>query len=184
MRDVIERVMRSFALHAPGDALLVIKNHPLDMGLVAYARHIHKMTGRFDLAERIVYLESGNLETILKHATGAVTVNSTVGNVALGLGCPTLPLADPIYHMRGLTHPGELDGFWQEPTPPDATLFQHFRRTVIHTVQINGGFYCRGGIELAVDSATRVLEADQSPLERLLCQTQPQKQLPRRLVAS
>ena len=185
MRDVIERVMRSFALHAPGDALLVIKNHPLDMGLVAYAKHIRTLSDRFELGGRVVYLESGNLEAILKQATGAVTVNSTVGNVALGLGCPTLPLADPIYRMRGLTHPGELDGFWQAPTPPDAALFHHFRRTIVHAVQINGGFYCRGGIELAVASATRVLEADQSPLERLLCPMQPHHTQPRkRLVTS
>ena len=174
MQQVIERVMKSFAQYAPSTAQLVIKNHPLDMGLTNYSHQIRKLSHRFGLKDRVIYLESGNLENILRHASGTVTVNSTVGNVALGFGCPTLAMADPIYHMPGLTHQGSLDEFWQSPTPPDATLFQHFRRAIIHATQINGGFYCRGGIELAMENATRVLEADQSPLERLLCETHPQ----------
>jgi len=173
MRQAIAHVMRSFAHHAPSDAVLVVKNHPLDMGLVDYARHIRRLSREYDLQGRVVYLESGNLEAILEHAAGTVTVNSTVGNVALRLGCPTLALADPIYRLAGLTHPGGLDGFWQAPTPPDRQLFQAFHRTVIHAAQINGGFYCRQGIRLAADNAARLLAADLSPLERLLCQTHP-----------
>lgn len=173
MKEVIERVMIAFARFAPSDAQLVIKNHPLDMGLSNYAGLIRKLSCRFGLEDRILYLESGNLEAILRHAHGTVTVNSTVGNVALGFSCPTLALADPIYHMPGLTHQGDLEGFWHSPTPPDVALFQHFRRVVIHAVQINGGFYCRGGIELAAANATRILEAEQSPLEQLVCEAQP-----------
>nr|WP_298410296.1 capsular biosynthesis protein [uncultured Halomonas sp.] len=170
MRGLIERAMHSFARHAPSDSLLVIKNHPLDMGLVDYARHIRRLTKELALESRVVYLESGNLEAILKQAAGTVTVNSTVGNVALGVGCPTLALADPIYRMPGLTHCGDLDGFWRAPIPPDPRLFEQFRRIVIHTTQINGGFYCRDGIAMTVENATGILEAEQSPLERLLCQ--------------
>ena len=47
-------------------------------------------------------------------------------------------------------------------------LFGHFRNTVIHTTQVNGGFYSREGIELAVENCWRVLEQDCSPLEELL----------------
>jgi hypothetical protein len=32
-----------------------------------------------------------------------------------------------------------------------------FRNTVIHTTQVNGGFYCRAGIRMAVDNCRRCL---------------------------
>jgi capsular polysaccharide export protein len=39
---------------------------------------------------------------------------------------------------------------------------------LIHTTQINGGFYSAPGIELAVMNSVRVLESSRSPLEALL----------------
>ncbi|GHE20528.1 capsule biosynthesis protein [Halomonas urumqiensis] len=168
MQEVMDRVMGSFAEHAPSDALLCIKNHPLDMGLSHYARCIRKLQRYYGLEGRIVYLESGNLNVLLKHAAGTVTVNSTVGIVSLHHKTPTMALSDPIYHMAGLTFQGELDEFWHQPPKPDARLYRCFRDTVIHATQLNGGFYCQPGIELAVENASRVLEAERSPLEKLL----------------
>ena len=43
---VIETVMKSFSAHAPESARLVIKNHPLDTGLVDYARLIEELERR------------------------------------------------------------------------------------------------------------------------------------------
>ena len=45
MLEVIECVMGSFARHAAVDAKLVIKNHPLDLGLVNYSRVIRAPGG-------------------------------------------------------------------------------------------------------------------------------------------
>ena len=168
MREVMDRVMGSFAEFAPSDALLCIKNHPLDMGLSDHAGAIRHLERYYDLEGRIVYLESGNLNTLLKRAAGTVTVNSTVGIVSLEHRCPTLALSDPIYNMAGLTWQESLDEFWQSPQAPDATLFRSFHDTVMHATQVNGGFYCRRGIELAVENAASRLTAEQSPLEALL----------------
>jgi capsular polysaccharide export protein len=168
MQEVIDRVMGSFAEHAPADALLCIKNHPLDMGLVDYAGIIRDRERFYGLAGRIVYLESGNLNRLLKRAAGTVTVNSTVGIVSLEHRCPTLALSDPIYNLAGLTYQESLDEFWQRPPPPDEQLFRCFHNTVMHATQLNGGFYCRRGIDLAVENAARVLTAERSPLESLL----------------
>lgn len=38
----------------------------------------------------------------------------------------------------------------------------------MHTVQLNGGYYCDTGIELAIDNVAARLEATISPLEALL----------------
>ena len=100
--------------------------------------------------------------------SGTVTVNSTVGALSLGLSCPTIALSDPIYSLPGLTFQGQLDDFWQGRTLPDAELFRRFRNTVIHTTQVNGGFYCRDGIALAVEGSRRLLASPRSPLEELL----------------
>jgi capsular polysaccharide export protein len=138
------------------------------MGLVDYPVVIRNLENRFGLSGRICYLESGNLEALLRAARGTVTVNSTVGGLALGLACPTIALSDPIYNLKGLTFAGPLDAFWTEGTPPDAELYRCFRTTVIHSTQINGGFYSRQGIDLAVRNALAPLTADRSPLEVLL----------------
>jgi len=167
MAEVMEYVMSSFAAHAPGDSQLVIKNHPLDAEWRGHAADVARLAREFDLAGRVHYLESGNLELLLAHARGIVTVNSTAGGVALGLGCPTVALSDPIYNLPGLTWQGALDDFWGRGEPPDAELFRRFRKAVIHCTQINGGFYTREGIELAVNNAARVLTAESSPLERM-----------------
>jgi capsular polysaccharide export protein len=169
MAEAIAYVVESFARYAPADANLLIKNHPLDMGLVNYGKIINKLINRFDLAGRVHYVETGNLSLILRHAQGLVTVNSTVGAVGLDLGCPTITLSDPIYNLPGLCFQGALDQFWTELVKPDAELFRRFRNTVIHTTQVNGGFYCCRGIDLAVRNSLRLLEPDQSPLEELLC---------------
>jgi capsular polysaccharide export protein len=168
MTGVMELVMESFARHTPVETRLLIKNHPLDMGLVNYPVVIRELSDRFGLSGRVDYMETGDLETLLRHALGVVTVNSTVGALSLGLNCPTIALSDPIYNLPGLTFQGGLDDFWRERPLPDAELFRRFRNTVIHTTQVNGGFYCRKGIELAVENSLRMLEPERSPLEEML----------------
>lgn len=168
MTEVMAFVMASFAAHAPGDARLVIKNHPLEMGASDYPQIIAQLQHRYALDGRVDYLETGDLMILLKHALGVVTVNSTVGGLSLQLGCPTITLSDPIYNVAGLTFQGRLDDFWRARVAPDAALFQAFRNTVIHTTQVNGGFYSDAGIALAIDNSMRFLLPDRSPLESLL----------------
>ena len=111
---------------------------------------------------------SGNLDVLLTNASGCVTVNSTVGIVALEQGTPTVTLSDPIYNLPGLTFQGPLDDFWMSRIPPDAEFVGLFRRVVMQATQVNGGFYCRPGIDLAVEHSSRILTAQRSPLEALL----------------
>lgn len=168
MSEVIDYVAESFARLAPVDSHLAIKNHPLDMGLMNYAHIVRELASRYGLEGRIHFFEDGDLAALVKYARGVVTVNSTAGMVAVEHGTPTLTLSDPIYNLPGLTFQGNLDAFWHDAMPPDAEFFRCFRRVVFKATQINGGFYSRQGIELAVMNASRVLTAAQSPLELLL----------------
>jgi capsular polysaccharide export protein len=158
VREAIERVMRSLAEHAPADASLVIKNHPLDTGLVEYRRFVQQLAATLDLTGRIVYIEAGHLPTLLEHARGVIVVNSTVGLSALHHRRPLMALGDAIYKMQGMTWGGDLNDFWTQAHGPDMNLYYAFLDYVIHHTQINGDFYTRTGIEMAVQGAIRKLE--------------------------
>lgn len=168
MGEVIEYVLESFSRHSPPDAKIIIKNHPLDSGLMNFESIIRNCERRFAVRGRVEYLEEGDLMALVANARGVVTVNSTVGMIALEQGTPTHTLGDPIYNLPGLTCQLPLDAFWRSSVPPDGHFFGRFRRCVMHATQINGGFYCSTGVALAVENSARVLIADRSPLESLL----------------
>jgi len=168
MSEVLDHVMQSFAQFAASDARLVVKNHPLTPGIVDYHRITRQIAAQYAIADRVDFLESGHMPTLLSHVAGVITVNSTVGGSSLMHNVPTIALSNPIYALKGLTHQGSLDDFWSTPEPPDSTLFQRFRSTVIHTTQVNGGFYTRCGIDMAVNNSLEVLLAKTSKIERYL----------------
>lgn len=161
--EAIEFVMRSFAFNAPADARLIIKNHPLDTGLDRHGAHVEQLAKNLHLQKRVFFFETGHLPTISERAQGTVVVNSTVGISALGHGCPVKTLADPIYNLPGLTFQGKLDDFWANATPPDPSLYRAFRDVLLATTQVNGNFFTREGIRLAVKGCDRML-AEESPL--------------------
>jgi capsular polysaccharide export protein len=165
--EATETVIKSFALHAPFDARLIIKNHPLDTGLDRHEKSVRRVARQFGVAERVHFFETGHLPTIVERAQGTVVVNSTVGLTALGHGCPVKTLANPIYSLPGLTFQGSLDDFWKNPTPANRDLYHTFRDVLLATTQVNGNFFTKRGINLAVQNCDRML-AEESPLEELM----------------
>ncbi len=155
--EFIDRVVMSFARHAPRRATLLFKSHPLDHGIEPHARNVAAASAAHGVAGRVFFTDIGNLHTMLPDAAGAITVNSTGGLSAVGLGRPTQVLGKAIYDLPGLTHQGGLDTFWAAPQAPDPTLYDAFRRRVIHETQIGGAYAIREGIDRAVPEVTRRL---------------------------
>ncbi|WP_286936533.1 capsule biosynthesis protein [Achromobacter sp. UBA4530] len=153
MSQALEKVMRSFARHAPEHAVLLVKAHPLDPGLVNYSRIIRRLSKELILGKRVIYMDGGHLPSLINRSTGVITVNSTVGASALLHGKPTKTLGRAIYDMPGLTDQKTLAEFWSHQDKPDLQLFRKFRNVVIHDTQINGGFYCSSGIGLSVKNS-------------------------------
>lgn len=153
MLDAVQQVLRAFAEHAPTFSRLLIKAHPLDPGLINYSKLIAKWARECDVAGRVFFVESGNLPSLLDGTSGVVTVNSTAGASALLHGCKTITLGKAIYALEGLTFQGVLHDFWHAQHRPDKKLFSAFRNVVIHRTQLNGGFYSKAGIEMAVRNA-------------------------------
>ena len=137
----ISDVMASFALHAPAELGLVIKHHPMDRAYSHYRRHIDAEGRRLGIAHRVVYLHDQHLPTLLDHALGVVTINSTVGLQALHHGAPVITLGESVYSVPGLVHNGPLADFWQSPGVVDQALYERFRQHLITHTQLNASFY-------------------------------------------
>ena len=168
MSEVVEEVMTSFARHAPADCRLLIKSHPLDHRWRSLRGDVEARRRTLALGDRVHFIETGDLLTLVERAAGLITVNSTVGTMALQAGRPVITLGKAIYDLPGLSFAGPLDAFWREPTPPDRALVESFERVVMHTTQINGGLYGPAAIALGLDAAAARLLSPHSELERLL----------------
>ncbi|MEO8102684.1 MAG: capsular biosynthesis protein [Betaproteobacteria bacterium] len=145
MREAIQ----SFARHAPAAASLVFKLHPLDPGLKAWRRRIARMAREAGVAERVFYIDGGDLDQLINSSSGVITVNSTVGLRAIELRRPIIALGDAIYRVPGITFMEPLDKFWTDAHAPDAALAESLLRALAATLHVRGGYYTREGVDAA-----------------------------------
>jgi capsular polysaccharide export protein len=165
--DFIEQTVDSFVQHAAADAVLLIKHHPMDRGYTDYSRLVDALANKYALNTRLRYIHDQHLPTLLQHAEGVITINSTVGLSALFHGTAVIALGAAMYDMEGLTCQIELDVFWQQARciKPDPTLHNKFRSYVTVHTQINGNFYVEmpGGDAAGVQWPTVRSRAVQPP---------------------
>jgi capsular polysaccharide export protein len=171
MRAALLFVIKSFAAHAPAHISLVIKRHPLDPGLVAWGRLTRRLAARYGIADRVFYLADRDIVEVVENALGVVTVNSTVGTLALNSGKPVTVLGHAVYKVPGIVHFTPLDDFWTAPRNPDLALYAAFRKVLIDKCLIRGGLLSDEGLAMLVDNAVerllrieRVLSRNVTPL--------------------
>ncbi|MBB5689398.1 capsule polysaccharide modification protein KpsS [Roseomonas alkaliterrae] len=165
--EAIRLVLRSFAAHAPAEALLALKGHPLDNGLTDWGRLARREAEALGVAGRLLWLPELPFGPVLAPAAGVVTINSTAGLQALREGKPVVVLGRAHYDMPGLTFQGGLDRFWTAAAPPDPALVDALRRVLAAHCLIRGGFFSEAGIAEAVANAVARLEAAAPDLARL-----------------
>lgn len=140
-----EMVLESFKRASPAGSRLVIKAHPLDVGHGHHKKNIQLLIETHGLQDRVVYLQSGPLVPIVRHARGLITINSTAGIAALRNDVPVLAFGNALYHVAGLSHqpqrPEELDRFWVSQPPVDKELAWKFGEYVMSEVLLPGSFY-------------------------------------------
>lgn len=158
--EAIQRVLQSFARFAPADVCLLLKIHPWDPGFRNWRRLIGIWARAEDIEQRVVFLEGGDLEQMVRHSLGMVTVNSTSAITALQLGSPVVCLGQAIFDVEGLTFQRGLDRFWAAPAGPDPALVDAFLRLLAGTIQFRGVFYSEPGLSAAVREATGRLSGD------------------------
>ena len=160
MYRAIDVVLESFARGAPAGVGLVVKEHPLESGLNPWRMVIAARAAAFGIADRVVFVQRGDLLDMAEASLGMVTVNSTSGTLALARGKPVKALGDPVYDIAGLTDQQPLDRFWSDPQAPADGLYDAFQRVLADRCLIHGAFLSNVGIELLVkESARRLLAA-------------------------
>jgi capsular polysaccharide export protein len=163
--EVLEEVFQSFAVAAPADTHLVLKSHPLDVGFEAWPSIATDLAKQHGMNERMHFLDGGGLAKPFQGAAGVVTLNSTAGLEALQAGLPVKTLVPAHYDIDGLTHTGDLSGFWQKPVKPDAGLLEAYVRALAATTQIRGSIHNREGVAVAAKNiADRVAARSLNPL--------------------
>lgn len=148
LHETVAGIVESFARAAPAGALLAVKEHPLDNGLLDWHGLVSAAASRAGIADRVVMLAGGDIQALVSRSSGVVTVNSTVGLTALLAGTPCKVLGRAVYDLAGLTDPQPLDGFWSCPLPPEPLLlarYAKFLRTRFHVVGAFDGRAARIG---------------------------------------
>lgn len=183
-REAIDEVLASFAAHAPPGTQLVVKIHPLDNGLVDWKSYIDKTSASLQIAERVSYLDGGDLNALLMRAQGTITVNSTVGLNALQLGRPVKVLGAAVFDIAGLSDQAALDQFWSEPRGPEEPLRTAFFRLLAAAIQVRGNLYSVLGTDAgAIAVAERLHDRSVNQPDGFVDpppRTRPSKMSPRR----
>jgi capsular polysaccharide export protein len=159
----LAEAIASFAAHAPAEARLVVKLHPLDPGLKRWDARVRRLARAQGVKPRVRVVDAVPLDPLIARARGLLTVNSTAGLRALQLGRPVLALGEALYRLPGLTHQAGLDAFWRAPEQPEPELTDAFLRGIAHHLHIRGDFYGLHGRRVAVAEAVARLERGAGP---------------------
>lgn len=152
MPAAVAYVMESFAAHAPEDAHLLIKAHPLDCSFFNWGRFIRRRGKRIGVGGRVHFADGGDLDSLARETEGMICVNSTSGTLALEADKPVCTLGDAIYNVPGLTFQGHLDWFWTNPIEPEPGLYRAFRRVLVDRCLVRGGLASESAVKTLVDS--------------------------------
>jgi capsular polysaccharide export protein len=162
IEPALKLVIESFAANAPQQASLVITEHPLDTSPMDWSVLVRDFARAANVDNRVYFFEGGCSDDLLRASSGVVTVNSTSGVLALNFGLPVIALGRAIYDMPGLTFQNGIDLFWKHRIAPDPQLFDAFRRVVAARTQVNGCYFGKTGLELAVEGTIARLHANRA----------------------
>ncbi|MDA7426072.1 capsule biosynthesis protein [Thalassococcus lentus] len=161
MPEFLERVIKGFAAGAPGHHHLVFKAHPLEDGRVNVRRAIRAFAKQYGVADRVHYVRGGKLAQLLNDARSAVTVNSTAAQQVLWRGIPLKVFGDAVYAKPEFVSTQPLATFFAQPTRPDNKAYKDYRRYLLETSQLPGGFYsARGRRQLLRQVVDMMLSSD------------------------
>jgi capsular polysaccharide export protein len=148
--EAITLAIKALYDSAEKNSHLLFKIHPMDNGIEPWAEIIHQQAVRFEVEDRIWFIDGGNLDKIMDNCKGIITINSTVGVHGIQKTKPVITLGDAMYDIPGLTSQQTLKMFFQNPSHPSAELVDSFVNLMAATIQIHGSFISQKGRELAI----------------------------------
>jgi len=178
MTDFLGLVIEGFAKGAPGHHHLVFKAHPLEDGRVPVRRAIRDFAKAHGVSDRVHFVRGGKLAQLLNDARTAVTVNSTAAQQVLWRGIPLKVFGDAVYAKPEFVSDQPLAEFFATPARPDNRAYKDYRRYLLETSQLPGGFYSARGRRQLLRHVVDMMLAEDDPYDALLLGTAaPRQQL-------
>lgn len=178
MTDFLETVIDGFARGAPRHHHLVVKAHPLEDGRVPVRRELRRLARAHGVADRVHYVRGGKLAQLLDEARSAVTVNSTAGQQVLWRGIPLKTFGEAVYAKPEFVSTKPLRDFFAGAERPDRKAYGDYRRYLLETSQIAGGFYSARGRRQLLRQAVDMMLSAEDPYDALKTGTAaPRQQL-------
>lgn len=176
MLEFLEQVTAGFAAGAPPHHHLVFKAHPLEDGRVPLKREILRLAKIHGIEKRVHFVRGGKLARLLNDTRSAVTVNSTAAQQVLWRGIPLKVFGDAVYAKPEFVSDQPLKSFFANPTRPDTAAYRDYRRYLLETSQIAGGFYSLRGRRQLLRHVVDLMLQDQDPYDALEVPTASRRQ--------
>jgi len=167
MDDFLSLTISEFARGAPAHHHLVFKAHPLEDGRIPLSRKIRELTKEHGLNNRIHFVRGGKLAGLLDGARSSVTTNSTSAQQALWRGLPLRAFGDAVFCKPELVSHQPLADFFADPQAPDHQAYLDFRRFLLATSQVSGGFYSNRSRRQLLRNIVDMMLRDQDPYDAL-----------------
>lgn len=176
MEDFLTVVIEGFAKGAPKHHHLVLKAHPLENGRSPLRRIITQLAKDNGISDRVHYVRGGKLAQVLDHARTAVTVNSTAGQQVLHRGIPLKVFGDAVYSKPEFVSELTTEAFFAQPDRPDNRAFKDYRRFLLETSQVPGGFYSASGRRQLMRQVVDMMLDENDPYDALRSGKAPPRQ--------
>ncbi|WP_085826713.1 capsule biosynthesis protein [Roseovarius gaetbuli] len=178
MTEFLETVIEGFALGAPPHHHLVIKAHPLEDGRAPIRAELRRLVRGHGVKGRVHYVRGGKLAQLLDESRSAVTVNSTAAQQVLWRGIPLRTFGQAVYAKPEFVSTKPLRDFFAGAERPDRRAYTDYRRYLLETSQIAGGFYSAQGRRQLLRQAVDMMLAPEDPYDALKSGTAaPRQQL-------
>ncbi|MBT3139857.1 capsule biosynthesis protein CapA [Phaeobacter gallaeciensis] len=178
MTEFLSEIFEGFATGAPQHHHLVVKAHPLEDGRVPIRTEVKRLADQHGLHGRVHYVRGGKLAQLLNDARTAVTVNSTAGQQVLWRGIPLKVFGKAVYAKPEFVANQSLREFFAGATRPDNRAYKEYRRYLLETSQLPGGFYSRRGRRQLLRQVVDMMLSPEDPYDALKSGTAaPRQQL-------
>ena len=115
---------------------------------------------------------------LLNDARTAITVNSTAGQQVLWRGIPIKVFGDAVYNQPEFVSTQPLSEFFAGATRPDNAAYKTYRRYLLETSQVPGGFYSARGRRQLMRQVVDLMLSPLDPYDSLKAGTAaPRQQL-------
>ncbi|MEP3329462.1 capsule biosynthesis protein CapA [Sedimentitalea sp.] len=163
MTDFLSEVIAGFAEGAPAHHHLVFKAHPLEDGRTPLQQDITRIAKAYGLTDRVHFVRGGKLARLMDDARSVVTVNSTAGQQALWRGLPLRIFGRAVYAKPEFISDQSLPDFFANPRRPVTSAYLIYRRYLLETSQVPGGFYSRRGRQRLLRRVVDMMLAPHDP---------------------